>query len=197
MEAIMADKRGEASPYEASLFDDEDPAGGNLKEKVAEAWRDFARPLQGALRELPTGTTIDLTLDPTASGTGDAVYSVQVTGEDDDALSATAVGNADLPAAFRLDRSAVADLVALGWSPPGVVAGSGESFGVRVAKSDARRLGVQVARTLRDIYGAPHPAFLTYLGHDINNRLVHLPPLGAARSLASINDADGNGVVDA
>src|SRR6266545_3613667 len=129
MEAIMADEPDDALQYEAALFDDEDPAGGNLKEKVAEAWRDFARQLQAELRELPAGTTLDLTLDPTASGTGDAIYSVQVTAEDGDVLMAIAVGNADLPAAFRLDRSAVADLVALGWSPPGVVPGSGESFG--------------------------------------------------------------------
>ena len=68
--------------YEATLFDDEDPIGGDLKEKVAEAWRDFARHLVDALRGLDAGTTLDLTLDPTASGTGDAIYSVQVTGED-------------------------------------------------------------------------------------------------------------------
>jgi hypothetical protein len=192
----MAGEPDDMLHYDAALFDDDDPAGGNLKEKVAEAWRDFARQLQGALRELPSGTTIDLTLDPTASGTGDAIYSVQVTGEDSDQLNAIAVGNADLPAAFRLDRSAVADLVALGWSPPGVVPGSGESFGVRLAKSEHARLGVQIARTLRDIYGAPHPAFLTYLAHDNNNRLVAVPPLGAARSLASLVDADGDGTVD-
>jgi hypothetical protein len=197
MEAIMADEPGDALPYEAALFDDEDPAGGNLKEKVAEAWRDFARQLQGELRELPAGTTIDLTLDPTASGTGDAIYSVQVTGEEGDLLSAIAVGNADLPAAFRLDRAAVADLVALGWSPPGVVPGSGESFGCRVARSEHNRLGVQIARTLRDIYGAPHPAFLTYLAHDLNSRIVPVTSLGAARSLASVVDADGDGTVDA
>jgi hypothetical protein len=191
----MADDQDDARQYEATLFDD-DPAGGNLKQKVAEAWRDFARQVQVALRGLSPGTTIDLTLDPTASGTGDAIYSVQITGEDDDLLNATAVGNADLPPAYRLDRAAVADLVALGWSPPGVVPGSGESFGVRVPKSEAARLGVQVARTLRDIYGAPHPAFLTYLAHDVDNRLVHLPPLGAARSLATLADADRDGVLD-
>jgi hypothetical protein len=183
--------------FEAVLFDDDDPAGGNLKEKVAEAWRDFARHLQGALRELEPGTTLDLTLDPTASGTGDAIYSVQVTGEEGDMLGATAVGNADLPTAFRLDRTSIANLVALGWSPPGVVAGSGESFGARVPRTDANRLGILVARTLRDVYGAPHPAFLTYLAHDLNNRLVNVPSLGAARSLMSLVDGDGDGVLDA
>jgi hypothetical protein len=179
---------------EPTLFDDE-LAGGNLKEKVAEAWREFARHLQGALRDLQDGVTIDLTLDPTASGTGDAIYSVQVTGEATE-LHATAVGNADLPAEFRLDRAAIGDLVALGWSPPGVVPGSGDSFGTRVEKSEANRVGVLVTRTLRDVYGAPHPAFLTYLGHDTGNRLSPLPALGAARSLAPLLDADGDGIVD-
>ena len=192
----MADEQDDALSYETTLFDDDDPAGGSLKEKVAEAWRDFARHLQAALRDLPAGTTIDLTLDPTASGTGDAIYSVQVTGENDGTLSATAVGNADLPTAFRLDRSSIAELVALGWAPPGVVPGSGESFGARVPTADAGRLGVQVTRTLRDVYGAPHPAFLTYLAHDSDNRLAAVPSLGAARSLAAIADADGDGRVD-
>jgi hypothetical protein len=192
----MAGDQDDVLSYETALFDDEDPAGGNLKEKVAEAWRDFARHLVDALRDLEPGTTLDLTLDPTASGTGDAIYSVQVSGEDDDMLSATAVGNADLPAAYRLHRTVIAEIVALGWSPPGVVAGSGESFGLRVPKSEAQKLSRLVTRTLRDIYGTPHPAFLTYLAHDINGRVAPLPSLGVARSLASIVDADGDGVVD-
>ncbi|MFI5915409.1 T3SS (YopN, CesT) and YbjN peptide-binding chaperone 1 [Dactylosporangium sp. NPDC051541] len=182
--------------FESALFDDEDPVGGNLKEKVAEAWRDFARQLVDGLRDLAPGTTLDLTLDPTASGTGDAVYSVQVTGEEDDQLAATAVSNADLPPAYRLDRAVIAGIVALGWSPPGVVAGSGESFGLRVGKTEAPQLARLITRTLRDIYGAPHPAFVTYLAHDAEGRVAPVPTLGVARSLASILDADGDGIVD-
>ncbi|MER7006596.1 hypothetical protein ABT297_26635 [Dactylosporangium sp. NPDC000555] len=192
----MAGERDDAASFENALFDDEDPAGGNLKEKVAEAWRDFARHLVDGLRDLSAGTTLDLTLDPTASGTGDAVYSIQVTGEDGDQLAATAVSNADLPAAYRLDRSVIAEIVALGWSPPGVTAGSGESFGLRVGKGDSAQLSRLITRTLRDIYGAPHPAFLTYLAHDSEGRVAPVPVLGVARSIASVLDADGDGVVD-
>jgi hypothetical protein len=192
----MVGDRDDAASFESALFDDEDPVGGNLKEKVDDAWRDFARHLVDALRDLGVGTTLDLTLDPTASGTGDAVYSIQVTGEGDDQLAATAVSNADLPVAYRLDRSVIAEIVALGWSPPGVVAGSGESFGLRVGKGEAVKLSRLVMRTLRDIYGAPHPAFLTYLAHDAEGRVAPVPALGVARSLASIVDADGDGVVD-
>jgi hypothetical protein len=188
----MASEQGDAP-----LFDDDDPAGGNLKAKVVEAWRDFARHLGEALQQLPDGTTVDLTLDPSATGTGDPVYNVQVVAEDGDQLTATAVGNAELPPDYRLNRSLVADLVALGWSPPGVVPGSGESFGMRRGRDDASRLGALIARTLRDIYGAPHPAFLTYLAHDQEDRLAAILPLGPARSLASIADADGDGMLDA
>ena len=176
-------------PKEATLFDDDDElAGTSLKAKVDEAWRDFAAHLQAVLKDLAAGTTLDLTLDPTASGTGDAIYSVQVTAEDGDVLSASAVGNADLPTEYRLDRASVGALVALGWSPPGVVPGAGESFGTRVGRDEVRRLGVLMTRTLRDVYGAPHPAFLTYLAHDVHSQLVTIPELGAARSLVSIAD---------
>jgi type III secretion system-like peptide-binding chaperone len=185
----------DSPPKEATLFDDDDElAGTSLKAKVDEAWRDFAAHLQAVLKDLPAGTTLDLTLDPTASGTGDAIYSVQVTAEDGDMLSASAVGNADLPQAYRLDRNSVGALVALGWSPPGVVPGAGESFGARLSRDEARRLGVLMTRTLRDVYGAPHPAFLTYLAHDAHSQLVAIPGLGAARSLVSIADlTNGNG----
>ena len=181
---------------EPALLDAE-LAGADLKAKVAEAWRDFAGQLAEALPQLAEGTTIDLTLDPTASGTGDAVYAVQVTAEAGGQFVATAVSNADLPPAYRLDRAAVADLVALGWSPPGVVPGCAESFGVRLPTAEGGRIAVLVTRTLRDVYGAPHPAFLTYLAHHSgSDEPVTSPALGAARSLVSVLDADGDGVLD-
>src|SRR6266511_2100037 len=150
-----------ATPAEAILLDDE--AGADLKSKVSEAWQDFARSLASELPRLPVGTSLDLTLDPTASGTGDAVYEVTVTMFEAGELLGAAVGNAHLPEGYRLDRTAIGQLVALGWSPPGVVEGAGDSFGVRLPVSDASRLAVIVSRTMLDVYGAPHPAFLTSL----------------------------------
>jgi hypothetical protein len=176
------------------LLDDE-ANGADLKAKVAEAWREFARQLAAALSSLPTGTTLDITLDPTHSGTGDAVYAVQVEAADD-GLTASAVGNADLPAEYRLNRAAVADLVALGWAPPGVVPGTGDAFGVRANADDSTRLGVLLARTMRDVYGAPHPAFLTYLAHADGDKVVPVTQLGSARSLDAIADPDGDGILD-
>ena len=54
--------------HESILLDE--PSTADLRAKVTEAWREFARALAARLRELPTGAQLELTLDPTASGTG-------------------------------------------------------------------------------------------------------------------------------
>jgi hypothetical protein len=170
---------------EVLLLDDGSAQGADLKAKVSEAWQDFAGTLAAALRQLAPGTTLDLTLDPTASGTGDAVYAVQIEVGERGALVATAVSNATLPDGYRLDRSAIGALVALGWSPPGVLPGSGENFGLELPMTEAGRLAVITSRTLRDVYGAPHPAFLTYEAVGPDGESVVVPTLGAARLLSA------------
>jgi hypothetical protein len=167
----------------AHLLDE--PTTADLRAKVTEAWRDFARSLSVAVSSLPAGTDMELTLDPTASGTGDAEYSVTLRILAEGQIEALAVGNAALPPGYRMDRAAVADLVALGWSPPGVVAGSRDQFGLRTTVDDAMRLATSVSRTLRDVYGAPHPAFLVYHVHDAEGEPLQIDPLGTARPEAS------------
>src|SRR5262245_42693544 len=127
------------TPPEAEILDDL-ALGTDLKAKVTQAWREFAAALAESLPTLPAGAHVDITLDPTASGTGIAVYGVTLRRIDEDRLGALAVGNASLPEGYRLDRSAVADLVALGWSPPGVVDGSRDNFGLVAAVADATKV---------------------------------------------------------
>jgi hypothetical protein len=171
---------------ESVLLDE--PTTADLRAKVTEAWREFAGALATLLPTLAAGAHIDLTLDPTASGTGTAVYSVSLRVLDGGVVEALAVGNAALPDGFRMDRSAVADLVALGWSPPGVLSGSGDSFGLRSDMTKAKQLATIVSRTLRDVYGAPHPAFLVYLVHDDEDEPIESAPLALARHEAGIED---------
>jgi hypothetical protein len=159
---------------------DPDLAGLDLRGKVETAWADLAKALTDALPALPLDAHLVLTLDPTAGGTGDATYYVEFAVVDEGDLHGEAVGNAYLPAGHRLDRSAIADLVALGWSPPGVVEGTEGNFGLRAPTADATRLAAIAVRTLREVYGAPHPAFLTYSARGLEGE-VPLPPLGAAR----------------
>lgn len=178
----------------------DEPTTADLRAKVTEAWREFAGALAGLLSSLAPGSYVDITLDPTASGTGTAVYSVSLRVLENAVVEALAVGNAALPEGFRMDRSAVADMVALGWSPPGVLPGSGDSFGLRSDTSSGRQLAAIVSRTLRDVYGAPHPAFLVYLVHDEEDEPIESAPLATARHEAAdeelgLDDLDEDGVL--
>ncbi len=179
----------------------DEPTTSDLRAKVTEAWREFAGALAGVLSTLGEDAHLDLTLDPTASGTGTAVYSLSIRVLADGVIEALAVGNAALPEGFRMDRATVADLVALGWSPPGVLTGSGDSFGLRSARAQAKQLATIVTRTLRDVYGAPHPAFLVYLVHDDEDEPIETAPLATARHEPSIDevlhldDLDEDGVL--
>jgi hypothetical protein len=174
-----ADLGDAVKPAEGTLYDD--PATSDLGAKVNEAWADFGKALAEALPALPAGCTLDLTLDPNASGVGEAMYSVSVEPVGTSELRAYAVSNALLPPEHRLSRTAVADLVALGWSPPGVVVEDDERFGVRLPTAQASRLAAILSRTVRDVYGTPHPAFLMYTMDFAGDQPPVMPQLGAAR----------------
>ncbi len=189
---VTADAGQAAKPAEGTLYDD--PSSADLGAKVKEAWVDFGHALAAALPGLPAGHTLELTLDPNASGVGEAMYSVSVEQADEGELRAFAVGNALLPPEGRLSRTAVAELVALGWSPPGVVVEGDERFALRLPVSQSHRLAAILSRTVRDVYGTPHPAFLMYTmepaqadGAEVDGaqadgaQAVVMPSLGAAR----------------
>jgi hypothetical protein len=153
---------------------------------------------------LAVGCTLELTLDPNASGVGEAMYSVSVELPEPGELRAYAVSNALLPAEYRLSRTAVAELVALGWSPPGVVAEGDERFAVKLPTAQAARLAAILSRTVRDVYGTPHPAFLMYTmdtpGATADAQPPTMPQLGAARPVPGGGDdlgVPGRAVLDA
>jgi hypothetical protein len=177
-EAIaVADEQTKEEPL---LLDDMVTAS-DLKTKVQEAWQEFAGALARVISGLGAGVHLEITLDPTASGTGHAIYEVSVQRRPDGGLGALAVGNAALPEGQRLDRNAVAEMVVLGWSPPGVIEGSGRDFGMLGVTSDSARFAIIVSKTLRDIFGAPHPAFLTYTALNEGDEQVEVGHLAAAR----------------
>lgn len=136
--------------------------GTDLGAKVDAAWTAFTVALATAIEELPEDSDLELVLDPTATGTGAAVYDVTVSRLKNDELHADATSNATLPDGVTLDRTTIAHLIALGWQPPGAVEGAGERFGIRVSISEAEALAEIITRTFREMYNAPHPAFLTY-----------------------------------
>jgi hypothetical protein len=172
------------TPPEVGIMDDL-ALGTDLRPKVDQAWRDFASALVSAVPELGAGTQMDIALDPTAAGTGEAVYAVSLQRGEGDHLRLLAVSNSSLPDGYHLNRGAIGEMVALGWSPPGVVEGSGEEFGALVSPSQPTDVVRMVVRTLRDVYGAPHPAFLTYVAQDATGAPVAAPALATARPLMS------------
>jgi hypothetical protein len=177
---------GGVQPPEARLYDD--PESADLTAKVNAAWDEFSQALTQALPVLPADTELELTLDPTASGTGEAVYTVSVMPAGSEHVHAYAVSNAMLAPEHRLPRAAVGALVALGWSPPGVVAGAAERFGLQLPAGQGGRVAAIVCRTLREIYGTPHPAFLLYSAVAPDGSPVEAPPLGSARPMPSDPD---------
>ncbi len=176
-----ADTSDNRHPAIDSMLVDDVMHSSDLPAKVGEAWHDFARALAAAISALPRAAHLDITLDPTATGTGTAIYEVSVQHHADDRLGGLAVGNATLPEGSRLSRDAVAQMIVIGWSPPGVVAGSDKDFGLIASAADVARIAVIVTKTLRDVYGSPHPAFLRYAAHDANGAAITIDPLGAAR----------------
>jgi T3SS (YopN, CesT) and YbjN peptide-binding chaperone 1 len=76
--------------------------------------------------------------------------------------------------------------VALGWSPPGVLEGSGESFGL---VDSGEKIAMIVTRTLRDVYGAPHPAFLVYAVRDGEDKPITVAQLATARHQSKMEGA--------
>jgi hypothetical protein len=188
----MADEADK--PAEASFTDD--PATTDLSAKVSDAWAEFTKDLGATLGVLPPGAELDLTLDPTAAGVGEAVYKVSVAGADADTLAGYAVGNNQLPAEHRLARTAVGELVALGWAPPQLTPGADERFGLNLPRTQANRLAAIAVRTLRDVYGTPHPAFLIYELTVPEGSSFTVPTLGVARQLPLGDSVAPRGEVD-
>jgi hypothetical protein len=171
------------------LFTD-DPATMDLSTKVDQAWVDFQTALAEALPAMPEAVVaLDITLDPTAAEQAEALYTVTVDLAQSDQLRAYAVSNRMLPRQHQLSMKRLGDVAALGWSPPGVVPGSEQRFGLALPRGEALRAAKIITRTLREVYGSPHPAFLLYAALDGDGTSVANPPtLGVARA------EDGEGV---
>ena len=193
----MDEHPGDGVPSRAAHQLTDDPATMDLRAKVDQAWIDFQSALAAALPGLPDAvSTLDITLDPTAAEQGDALYTVTVDLTEPGQLRAYAVSNRMLPREHQLSRKRLGDVAALGWSPPGVVSGSGQRFGLALPRAESLNAAKIITRTLREVYGSPHPAFLLYAALDEQGTAVTEPPsLGVARTvdgdgLPQVNQAD-------
>jgi hypothetical protein len=156
----------------------------DLGSKVDQAWVDFQAALAEVLPTLPDAVAaLDITLDPTAAEHADALYTVTLDLSEAGQLRAYAVSNRMLPREHQLSLKRLGDVVALGWSPPGVVPGSDQRFGLALPRAESLRVSKIITRTLREVYGSPHPAFLYYAAVDKDGTAIANPPaLGVARA---------------
>lgn len=152
--------------------------------KTAAAWTAFLDHLAEGLRSLPPDSYLVLSMDAAGRNAPSSVraqYYVQFAAEDDGSLVAEAVGNAHLPEPHRLDATAIEQMKALGWRAP-TEAHDGnfsQEWPTATVAEDVARLAV---RTLVEVFGAPHPAFLRYsAGRREDNEVVDLPMLELTR----------------
>jgi len=153
------------------------PAGA-LEPRVEGAWDQFAAKLAEALTGLAKDQTVVLALDPDVRSHAslERSYFVALTSAGDGELTAEAVGNDALASDIRLHRGTIERLIELGWDPPqsGEQSNFTRSFGA-AEHDQAVRLAIG---TLREAYGAPHPAFLRYEARGPGGAKVDLPKLG-------------------
>lgn len=139
-----------------------------LDDKVEAAWSDFRRRLARTIADGRPGDVVVIDLAARGEGFG-ADYYVQWEVRDDGTVCAEAVGNAALDPDDRLPAQPLARLAALGWLVPS--AEGRPNFERQGSVREAEDLARTVVRTLREVYNAPHPAFLTSTGFNGEQQL--------------------------
>src|SRR3954447_6275324 len=142
-------------------------AGFDLDRSTERAWSRFQARLADHVAEMDDDEVLvisaDSAVDPEAEG---AAPYVQFCAWGGTLVRSEVSSNAFLADEVRLDEAAMAALEDLGWLAPaaGDEAASDEApanFHLDTERVEADRLAVMACRALRDIFGVPHPAFLS------------------------------------
>ncbi|MCW2814198.1 MAG: hypothetical protein JWN84_1653 [Nocardioides sp.] len=113
----------------------------------------------------------------------------------DGGLVLTAASDAFLPDESPLTVEQVDLLVGLGWLPPDVDVDR-QGFELEVPQREADRAAVLLVRTLSEVHGVPHPAFLDAEGLEINGPIVAVATEpGASDEAESPDDAAAHAFV--
>ncbi|HEY5184440.1 MAG TPA: hypothetical protein VIM19_05945 [Actinomycetes bacterium] len=156
-------RQGGRAPTPAPSVQAEAPSPGpGVDAKVESAWAALEQRLAEAIDHGQDGDRVVLRLAPGADGgDGDNTYYVQWAVADGHA-QLEAVSNAFLAPARRLTREPLARLAALGWQLP--TPNGPANFHLDMSQDQASSASSTLVRTLREVYNAPHPAFLTVEG---------------------------------
>jgi hypothetical protein len=191
----------------------------DLDRAVEQAWREFQDHLTEQVRSLAPDQVILLEV-PTSIVTDDAgglaAPYVQIIGEDNPrGWFAEASSNHFLDPRLHLDEGQQGRLVSLGWlaptrapEDPDEVAGS-PNFHLSVAGDDGPpHLARLMTRTVRDVFGVPHPSFLTAGGYGVKDAdppvldlgipsMSRQPELNTTEAIVPNDAADLRRLVDA
>jgi hypothetical protein len=157
-------------------------AGFDLDRSTERAWSRFQARLADHVAEMADDEVLVVSADSAVGpdAEGSAPY-VQFCAWGQTMVRAEVSSNAYLADEVRLDEDAVQGLQGLGWLVPdggdedsgGPVAGSADpdagtdtdagsaNFHLDAERGEADRLAVMSCRALRDVFGVPHPAFLS------------------------------------
>ncbi len=142
-------------------------AESELDRSTALAWSAFRGRLADHVAAMQDDEVVLVEAEsPVEDGDPGAAPYVQFCAWGEDLVRCELTSNAYLAAAHLLDEDQVAALVALGWNPPThgpeEEAGSGSTnFYLDAERIEADRLAVMTVRAFREVFGVPHPAFLS------------------------------------
>jgi hypothetical protein len=152
-------------------------SSSDLAENTTRDWAILESRLAAWLRDVPAGDTVVLEMPaPYDDLEGTSPY-VQIAVEQDGFARGEAASNTYLDKRFALDDIRLGQLDAMGWSAPtcGVFDlpddGSTNFFVDLGLPDDADQLADLLVATLRDVFGVPHPTFLTVKGFGSAGRL--------------------------
>jgi hypothetical protein len=152
-------------------------SSSHWEEDTAQDWAKVESRLAAWLTDVPAGDAVILEMPTPYDDLDGATPYVQVTVEDDGFVRGEAASNTYLDKRFALDDARIAEVEAMGWSAPtsGVDEehddGSTNFFVNLELPDDAEQLADLLVTTMRDVFGAPHPSFLTVTGFGSGGRL--------------------------
>lgn len=180
-----------------------------FERETQQAWNDLETALIAYFQSEPEEHTLLIELpEPLEDVEGASPY-IQLTVEDDGDVRAEAPSNHYLDVRYALTDERMADIEAVGWDAPTYApededeAGSANYWADILLPDEADRLAAMLVLTLRYVYGALHPSFLTVSGFGPEGRLgpADLPlgltvvtpeaPARVAPVVAEPSDADG------
>jgi hypothetical protein len=167
-------------------------SGFVLENSIDRGWQTFERWLATVLSGLVDGDVLVIARESGEGEPGrDRQPHIQFCAWGDGLIRAEAASNRHLHRIFALSDRQSDELVNLGYRAPlspaeALAEGGSTNFNIDQPRTSAAELARRSVRTLREVYGIVHPAFLTFSGDihaeydDIDEVVTPLPPIPAS-----------------